>query len=66
MPEEPFDLSMDVNVMDNAYYLIMHEWTCLFCSNLVLSLFRLIWFQTKQKDVVNSPDYLINLFIYLI
>lgn len=45
--------------MDDAYYLLMHEWTCLFCSNFVLSLFRLVWFQTELKDVVNSPDLLI-------
>lgn len=56
MPEEPFNLSMDVNVMANAYYLLMHEWTCLFCSSFVLSLFRLIWFQTELKEVDKSPD----------
>lgn len=55
MPDEPFDLSMDVNLMGNACYLLMREWTCLFCSNFVLSLFRLIWFQTELKGVDISP-----------
>lgn len=55
MPEEPFGLSVDVNVTDNACYLLMHEWACLFCSNFVLSLLRLIWFHTELKDVDNSP-----------
>lgn len=55
MSEEPFVLSMDVNVMDNAYYLLMHEWTCLFCSNFARFLFELILTQTELKDVDNNP-----------
>lgn len=57
MPKEPFDLSRDVDVMDNACYLLMHEWTSLFCSNFILPLFMLIWFQTELKDVDDSPDW---------
>lgn len=57
MLKDPFDLSRDVNVTDNACHLLMHEWTCLFCSNFILPLFLLIWFQTELKGVHNSPDW---------